>query len=280
MLKIEHLSKNYPAFSLKDVSFSVPKGYIVGFIGRNGAGKTTTLKCIMNAVKADSGKITVFGKDAVQNETEIKQRIGFSLGEADYYKNYKIKHVTGVYKRFYKNWNENSYEKYIRKFNLDENKKINELSSGMRVKYALTLALSHNAELFIFDEPTSGLDPVSRDEISDVFQELVEDGEKSILFSTHITSDLDKIADYIVFIRNGEIIVSDEKDNILDSHIMIYGKKSEIEKIQNSAIGYKENRFGFTALMKKADLPDGNFETAKPNLEDIMIYYDKEYENA
>lgn len=280
MLKIENLSKNYPTFSLKDVSFSVPKGYIVGFIGRNGAGKTTTLKCIMNAVKADGGKITVFGKDAVQNETEIKQRIGFSLGEADYYKNYKIKNVTGVYKRFYKNWNENSYEKYIRKFNLDENKKINELSSGMRVKYALTLALSHNAELFIFDEPTSGLDPISRDEISDVFQELVEDGEKSILFSTHITSDLDKIADYIVFIRNGEIIVSDEKDNILDSHIMIYGKKSEIEKIQNSAIGYKENHFGFTALMKKADLPDGDFETAKPNLEDIMIYYDKEYENA
>lgn len=280
MLKIEHLNKTYPGFSLKDVSFSVPKGYIVGFIGRNGAGKTTTLKCIMNAVRADGGKITIFGKDAVQNETEIKQRIGFSLGEADYYKNYRVKSVTGVYKRFFKNWDEQSYAKYIKKFNIDESKKISQLSSGMRVKYSLSLALSHNAELFIFDEPTSGLDPVSRDEISDVFQGLVEDGEKSILFSTHITSDLDKIADYIVFIKNGEIIISDEKDEIFDSHLMVYGKKSELDKIKNSAVGYKENHFGFTALIKKSDLPEGNFETAKPNLEDIMIYYDKEHENA
>lgn len=280
MLKIENLTKTYPAFKLKNVSFSVPKGYIVGFIGRNGAGKTTTLKCIMNAVKADGGKIAVFGKDAMQNEIEIKQRIGFSLGEADYYKNYKVKSITGVYKRFYKNWDEKSYTAYIKKFNIDESKKINQLSSGMRVKYALTLALSHNAELFIFDEPTSGLDPVSRDELLDIFQGLVEDGEKSILFSTHITSDLDKIADYIVFIKNGEIIASDEKDALLDSHLLIYGKKSELDKIKDSVIGYKENHFGFTALIKKSALPEGNFETAKPNLEDIMIYYDKEHENA
>lgn len=280
MLKIEHLNKTYPGFCLKDISFSVPKGYIVGFIGRNGAGKTTTLKCIMNAVRADGGKITVFGKDAAQNETEIKQRIGFSLGEADYYKNYKVKSVTGVYKRFYKNWDEQSYNKYIKKFAIDENKKINQLSSGMKVKYSLTLALSHQAELFLFDEPTSGLDPVSRDELLDVFQEIVESGERSILFSTHITSDLDKVADYIVFINDGKIIAEDEKDALLQSHLLIHGKNSDFEKIADIAIGYKKTHFGFTALIKNEQLPLGDFETAQPNLEDIMIYYGRESENA
>lgn len=278
MLKVEGLNKNFPSFSLKDVSFELPKGFILGFIGKNGAGKTTTLKCILNFIKKDSGKIEIFNKDNIENEIEIKQDIGFMLGEADYYLKSKVKKVANIYKRFFKTWDEEAFLFYLKKFNIDQNKLIGELSTGMRIKLATAFSISHNAKLFIFDEPTSGLDPVARNEILELFREIVKDGEKSIVFSTHITSDLDKCADYILFIQNGKIIANTSKEEIIDSHVLIAGKKDELkEKLKKRLIGYKLNAFGFTALMKRAGLnTNDTFQTEIPNLEDIMIYYDTE----
>ena len=194
ILEIKDLSKKYEKFELKNVSFTMEEGYIMGFIGRNGAGKTTTLKTMLNLVHADSGSVSVFG---TSNEYEIKQKIGFMFGGISYYPKKRLRTITSVTKQFYDGWDDNIYQDYLRRFKLDDNKRVDELSDGMKVKYALALALSHNAKLLILDEPTSGLDPVSRDDLLELFQELIEDGQRSILFSTHITSDLEKCADYI-----------------------------------------------------------------------------------
>ena len=206
-LSVKGLCKEYPSFSLKDISFSVEQGTIMGFIGRNGAGKTTTLKSILNLVHPSRGEIRFFGMELEKNEPEIKRQIGFVSGGVDYYVKKKIKTITNVTRRFYDDWDEQAYRRYMARFELDESKTPDQLSAGMKVKYALTLALSHRAKLLILDEPTSGLDPVSRDDLLDVFLSLQREGV-SILFSTHITSDLDRCADSITYIRRGEIAAS------------------------------------------------------------------------
>jgi len=276
MLAVKDLNKRYEKFHLKDVSFSLDKGYIMGFIGANGAGKTTTLKSILNMVKADSGKVTMFGEDFYENEIEHKQKIGFMFGGTDYYSNSELKKITDVFKRFYANWDDAVYEGYMKRFKLDRNKKLRELSHGMRVKYSLVFALSHGAEILILDEPTSGLDPVARDDLLELFQELVEDGEKSILFSTHITSDLEKCADYITFINNGEIIESTSKDDLITSYRMVQGSAKDLDGIKDCLVAYKTNSFGFTGLVKTEALKASkSLNVSSPNLEDIMIYYAK-----
>ena len=206
ILRLENVRKTYPSFTLKDVSFSVKPGQIMGFIGRNGAGKTTTLKCIMNLIHYESGKISAFETDMSKNELENKQRIGFALSELNYYPNKTIRQLMNVTKRFYKKFDEKKFNEACRLFNLNQDKKLEELSSGMKVKYSVAIALSHHAELLILDEPTSGLDPVSRDEILDIFRQIVKNKDRAILFSTHITSDLDKCASDITYIHDGEII--------------------------------------------------------------------------
>ena len=205
ILIIMNLTKEYPGFTLDNVSFDVAKGIIMGFIGRNGAGKSTTLKAILNMVHADSGSVSYFGMDMKEHEREIKQRIGFAGGEIDFYKKKKIKDILNITKRFYDDWDEELCIKYMKIFSLDENKTPSELSSGMKVKLNLVMALSHGAELLILDEPTSGLDPVSRDELLEIFKHLKKQGV-TILFSTHITSDLEKCADDITYIRDGKMI--------------------------------------------------------------------------
>lgn len=217
LLKVEKLRKTYPAFTLKDVSFSLKEGRIMGFIGKNGAGKSTTLKSMLGMVHPDGGTISMFGKDFREEEGYCKQNMGIVLGGIDFYLKKKLKTITEVTKRFYESWDDGNYEKYMRIFELDENKRVEELSAGMRVKYLLALALSHHARLLILDEPTSGLDPVSRDELLTIFEKLVKDGRRSILFSTHITSDLEKCADDITYIKDGGIIKSCEKQEFLDS---------------------------------------------------------------
>ncbi len=192
ILEVENLCKTYPAFKLRNVSFALEHGYIMGFIGSNGAGKTTTLKSVMGLVIKDSGAVRVFGEDFAQQELNIKQKIGFMMGGTDCFPKHRLSQITDVVRRFYPEWNEEVYRAYLRRFSLNENKKIDELSGGMRVKYSLALALSHNAELLLLDEPTSGLDPVARDDLLELFQQLIEDGNRSILFSTQITSDLAK----------------------------------------------------------------------------------------
>ena len=216
VLEIRGLCKEYPKFRLEDVSFSVPRACIMGFIGRNGAGKTTTLKSILNLVHASSGEICYFGMDLRGNEQEIKRRIGYAGGAVDYYKRKKIRDIVAVTKSFYPNWDEEAYRKYMSAFDLDESKSPSQLSEGMKVKLNLCLSLSHRAELLILDEPTSGLDPVSRDELLDIFDVLRGKGV-AVLFSTHITSDLDKCADSITYIKNGRILASEPMESYLAS---------------------------------------------------------------
>lgn len=278
MLKVDKLNKSYAGFKLKDVSFELPDGYIMGFIGMNGAGKSTTLKSLLNIVKPDSGTVEIFGKDMQQSELEIKQSVGFTLGSFEYYQKYKLGRIADSYKRFYNKWDDKTYQCLLKKFGLNENKRISELSQGMRVKFSLTLALSHNSKLFILDEPTSGLDPIARDEVLELFQELVEEGDKSILFSTHITSDLDKCADYIVFIKDGKIIANAEKDGIIYSHALICGNNNALtQSLIDRVVSYKSNAHGFRALILKNNiLPEDNFESEIPTLEDIMVFYNKE----
>lgn len=208
VLEVQGLTKRYPAFVLNGVSFDVPQGAVMGFIGRNGAGKSTTLKSILGMVHPDAGAVRVFGMDYAENERAIRRELGVVLGGIDFYPKKKIKTITDVTRRFYNNWDEEKYRHYLELFRIDESKRVDQLSSGMKVKYMIALALSHNARLLILDEPTSGLDPVSRDELVELFRAIVADGQRSILFSTHITSDLEKCASHITFIKDGAIFHS------------------------------------------------------------------------
>ena len=204
-LEVRNLRKVYPAFTLQDVSFAVPAGSVTGLVGRNGAGKSTTLKSLLGLVHPDGGEVRFCGMDTAENEKSFKEEIGVVLGGIDFYPKKKLKTITAVTKKFYVNWDEEAYRRYMALFALDEQKRVDQLSNGMRVKYLIALALSHHAKLLILDEPTSGLDPVSRDELVQLFKVLVADGQRSVLFSTHITSDLEKCADAIVYIKEGKV---------------------------------------------------------------------------
>ena len=281
VLNLENVNKKYPTFSLKDVSFSIKPGQIMGFIGRNGAGKTTTLKCIMNLIHFESGKIEAFGNDMTANELEHKQRIGFALSELNYYPNKTIRQLMDVTKRFYKNFDEQKFEQVCKLFNLDIDKKLEQLSSGMKVKYSVAIALSHHAELLILDEPTSGLDPVSRDEILDIFREIVRSGERAILFSTHITSDLDKCASDITYIHNGEIVYTGTKKNFVDSYLFVKDKSMN-KDLDMEYIAYKEldDRIeGLISVNKKDVFQGEKIEVREPDLEEIMVYLERSKNN-
>jgi ABC-2 type transport system ATP-binding protein len=278
MLSVQNLNKHYPKFDLKDVSFELEQGYIMGFIGRNGAGKTTTIKSILHLVHPDSGVVTVLGKDFATNEFTCKQQIGLVLGGINYYPHKKLKVIADVTRRFYPEWDDAVFSGYLKRFDLDPEKTVKELSDGMRVKFSLALALSHNACLLILDEPTSGLDPVSRDDLLELFQELIENNDRSILFSTQITSDLEKCADFITYIKKGEIIASTTKDDLVDCYRLVKGTQAQLtDVLLPRLIGCKKNEFGFVALMRSADLPCAvGLEVAPADLESIMIHIEKE----
>ena len=223
ILRLDGLCKQYPAFRLDNVSFSMEAGTIMGLIGRNGAGKTTTLKSMLHLVHPDAGKITICGLDMDTDERAIRSRIGFVSGGASYYQRKRLRELTDVTKDFYPGWDGERYARLVRQFSLDERKRVCELSEGMKVKYQLAVAMSHKAELLILDEPTSGLDPVSRDELLDTFLTLCEQEGVSILFSTHITSDLDACADTITYIQSGRVAVSGKKQALTGAYLSVQG---------------------------------------------------------
>ncbi len=276
-LEVSGLTKRYESFVLDSVSFSLEPGYIMGFIGRNGAGKTTTMKAMLNLIHKDGGEVVVNGKSFTENEPACKKEIGFVMGEFDCYKKSSLRRITQVTKRFYEDWDEKAYRGYLERFSLDENKKISELSAGMRVKYALALALSHNAKLLILDEPTSGLDPVSRDDLLDVFRSVIEDGTRSIFFSTHIISDLEKCADYITYIKDGKILASTDVESFRQGYLLCSGERSQLEEKKPWLIGAKLHAFGFTGLCRAGDAARfADCKTAPADLESIMIYTEQE----
>ena len=276
VLSVRGLTKRYDKFALKDVSFDVRRGEIMGFIGRNGAGKTTTLKSLMNYLHPDAGEIDFFGKPMTDNEMEIKRRTGFVAGGVDYYMRRKLRAITDVTRGFYPNWDEAAYKRCIAAFSLDEDKTPAELSAGMKVKYNLALAMSHRAELLLLDEPTSGLDPVSRDDLLDVFLGLKREGV-SILFSTHITSDLDKCADRITYIRAGEIQACCALEKLVNAYVVAEIPEDAIGGIPaNLLIGAKPARRGFSALVRKSDAAKLNIATIPAVLDDVIVHMEKE----
>ena len=248
----------------------------MGFIGRNGAGKTTTLKSLLNFVHPDSGEILFFGERFLVNEFAIKQRIGFVSGGIDYYPKKKLRVITDVTRRFYPNWDENAYRQYLSRFALDENKTPDELSAGMRVKYSLTLALSHNAELLLLDEPTSGLDPLSREDLLDVFLDLAAH-KISIFFSTHITSDLDKCADTITYIKNGSIVVSGPLPAFLAQYRLLELRAQDLtEALKPLLIGCKPSKNGYTALIQTVDAARLALPSTDADLDALLVHLEKE----
>jgi ABC-2 type transport system ATP-binding protein len=249
VIELNKVQKSYGDFSIKDVSFKLNKGYVMGFIGPNGAGKSTTIKLIMNLIKKDSGSIQIFGLDSIKDQLSIKEKIGFVHDENVFYEMLTINEMKNIIAGFYKKWDENRFRQYIKQFELNPNKRIENLSKGMKVKFALALALSHGAELIIMDEPTSGLDPVFRSELMDILYTIIQDEEMSIFFSTHITTDLEKIADYITFINKGNIIFSKQKDEVLQNYAIVKGSMRLLDSdIRKEFIGIRETSSGFEAL--------------------------------
>lgn len=277
ILELKDVSKSYSGFSLERVGFSLEPGYIMGFIGPNGAGKTTTIKLIMNLIRLDAGEIKVFGLDSRRYEQEIKQRIGFVYDESHFYENLTITEMSRLIAPFYRSWDWQIYKQYVDRFGLPERKKLAQFSRGMKMKYALAVALSHGAELLIMDEPTSGLDPVVRSEFLDILRDVIQDERRSVLLSSHITSDLDQIADYVTLINGGRIIFSKSKEELWEEYALIKGEKALLDSgLRPYVVGLKESQFGFEGLVtNKAEaqrIAGSRAVFERPNLEEIMLY--------
>jgi ABC-2 type transport system ATP-binding protein len=282
ILKVENLSKNYVDFNLNNISFNLPKGSIMGLIGENGAGKTTTIKLILNLIRKNSGSIKIFDLDNITNEQKIKQDLGVVLDESYFHDNLKPKDIAIIMKNFYNKWDKKAFHHYLKKFKLPEDKIVKDYSKGMKMKLSIAVALSHNPKLLILDEPTGGLDPVVRNEILDIFLDFIQDEEKSILFSTHITYDLDKIADYITFIHDGSLVFSKSKDEILDNYGILKCNEKDFSKInKDNIINYRKSQFGYEVLIKnKQNVKDyKGYVIDSVNLEDVMLFYIRREEN-
>ena len=276
ILEVTGLCKAYPAFRLEDVSFALSEGKITGFIGRNGAGKTTTLKSMTGFVHPDAGDVRYFDMDWKGNEQRIKQRIGYVSGGVGFYPNKRLRAITTVTRSFYTEWDETMYQACLSRFQLDENKTPSQLSEGMKVKYALALALSHRARLLILDEPTSGLDPVSRDELLDILLALQKEGV-TILFSTHITSDLEKCADDILYIRQGRIMAHDDLKRFVAGYKLLVLTEEAYKRMDKALlIGAKQGKDGWHALIRTEEADQFHISGQAASLETIMVHLEKE----
>ena len=278
LVEVRNICKKFPGFALDNVSFTVPTGYIVGFIGPNGAGKTTTIKSILNMISIDSGEVIMFGENVSSASPALKDDIGVVMDLPFYVYEWKVKTVESALAPFYTRWNHADFESLIDRFGIDKNKQVKDLSRGMKVKLMLAAALSHDAKLLILDEPTSGLDPVARDELMEILSEFIVDENKSVLFSTHITSDLEKVADYITFIIGGKIEYFGERDTLLESYRLIKGGNPNLTvKQKQYIIGYREHDFGFEGMIKTADIKNlpADITVDRITLEEIIVYMNK-----
>ena len=274
-IEIHGLHKNFAGFSLKDVSFSLPQGTVMGFVGENGAGKSTTIKCILNLLKKKHGEILLFDKDHIKHELEVKSEIGVVFDDLHVPEVLNATQLDKFMAKVFKNWDSAYYFERLKQFKVPPKKKEKELSRGMKMKLSIALALAHHPKLLILDEPTSGLDPIIRDEILDLLLDFMQDESHSILFSSHITSDLEKIADYITFIHNGEILFSESKDVLLYEYGIFKGSKESAEALpEHAVIGWRESTFGIELLVKKNEVSSA-FMLSKPSIEEIMLFYVK-----
>ena len=276
-LSVRGLCKNYPEFQLKDLSFTLEAGKITGFIGRNGAGKTTTINSVLSLIHPDAGEVRFGGLLREEHTREIMEKIGFVSAGMTYYTRKKLKTITGITKTFFPGWDDAAYRKYMESFGLSEDKTPAELSNGMKIKYALTLALSHGADLFILDEPTSGLDPISREELVEVFLRLRDLG-KTVFFSTHITSDLEKCADRILFLQKGQLKADDSLSAFQAAYRILECSGSVPPEAEKAAKGICRIRDGYTVLLAKEDADPR--QTREATLEEIMVHLEKEGETC
>ncbi len=279
-LEIKGLAKDYGDFRLNDVSFSLPRGYVMGLIGPNGAGKTTVIKLILNLIQRDGGEIRIFGRDNLADEVEVKSRIGFVHDTPFFYEHLSLARLKDTVAPFYLDWDDAQFQGLNREFGLPPGKRFGQLSRGTKMKFALAVALSHKAELLILDEPTSGLDPVFRRELLAKLRAFIQDAGKSVLFSTHVTSDLERIADFITFIKDGEIAFSTPREELLDRWAVVKGGP-EILRPENQGLfqGIRRREFSVEALTDDADearrLLGREAVIEKASLEDIMFYLTK-----
>lgn len=278
-LEVKDLTKEYGDFTLDHISFTLPSGCIMGLIGENGAGKSTTIKLIMNAIKRDTGEITVLGKDNRENFKLIKEDIGVVMDEAGFPETVTIKEMNKIMKAVYRNWDEEVYFAYAKEFELPEQKAFKELSRGMRMKFAIAVALSHHARLLILDEATSGLDPIVRDKILDILLDFTRQEDHAILISSHIVSDLEKLCDYIAFLHKGKMVFCEEKDRILEQYGILHCTKEELMQLEETAVkGKRENQYGVEALVDRTKVPQ-NDRIENASMEDVVLLMVKGAEN-
>lgn len=279
ILEVKNLCKKYNGFELKNINIELPKGMIMGLIGENGAGKSTTIKAILNVINRDSGEIKIFGLDNKENEKQIKEDIGVVLDDSFLSEYLNPTDINKIMKNIYKNWDEKLYFKYIEDFKLPKDKISKEYSSGMKMKLKIAVALSHHPKLLILDEPTSGLDPVARNEILDIFQDFIQDEEKGVLVSSHITSDLEHIADYIIFINDGEIVLTKTRDELLENYGIVKCSEEEFKKLdKKDFVKYKKNRYEYDVLVENKYEFKKKYDVEvidKPTIEEIMLIYIK-----
>lgn len=274
-IEIKNLSKAYKGFKIDNLNLTFPGGFILGLIGENGAGKSTTIKLILDMVHKDSGSISILGQD---HKSVSKEDIGVVMEENGLPESFNADEINAVFKNIYSAWNESEYYSYLKKFSLPLNKKIKDFSKGMKMKLYIAVALSHSAKLLILDEATSGLDPVVRDEILDIFYDFTRDENHSILISSHIVSDLEKLCDYIAFMHKGKLILFEEKDELLNNYCIIQCTEDEINDFERSSVlGIRKNEYGVSAVVKKSSVKE-NINLIPINLEDLFVYMIRGYE--
>lgn len=279
-LEIRNLSKSFGGFALRNVSFALPKGYIMGLIGPNGSGKTTTIQLILNMLRRDSGTIKVLGRDSAAQERAIKASLGVVFDSSCFSDDWQAAQVEQAISPFYANWNRDTFAQLLRKFHIDPARRGRELSRGMQMKLMLACAFSYDAKLLILDEPTSGLDPVSRDELLSILAAYIEDGEHSVLFSTHITEDLERAADYITYLRYGELVFSGSKEEFVNGFRMAKGGREELTpELRARAAGIRTFSTGFEALIRAQDAAAFSHLDIEPaSIDEIVVFTSKEGE--
>lgn len=276
LLEVKNLSKHYKNFDLKDISFTLPKGYIMGYVGANGSGKTTTLNLITGILKCTEGEVRIDGLSREEDARAYKEKIGYVGDESYFPDHFKIKHIRTILKDFYSTFSVDKFDSFIRDWNLPEKKPVKDFSRGMKVMLMFASVLARETKLLVLDEATNGLDPVMRTEVLKLLQEYVMDGERSVIFSTHILSDLEQIADYIYFIHGGRTVLYDAKDELIESFLLVKGESAKIPPaLKKELIGMEENAYGFEAILpsEKAELLGNAFLFEKPTIDQIVIHY-------
>ncbi len=275
-LEIKNLTKKYPGFKLDDISFTLPGGCILGLIGENGAGKSTTIKLILNMLRKDSGTVTILGRDSAERCRLTKEEVGVVLDEVGIPQCLNADQVGKVMRNTFKNWNGEDYSNYLKKFDIPPKKDFKDFSRGMKMKLGIAIAMSHNAKLLLMDEATSGLDPVVRDEVLDILIEFTRDENHSVLISSHIVSDLEKLCDYIAFLHKGKLLLFEEKDELLGRYGILHCTEKQLSELDSGAvINKKVSQYGAEALVIRDNVP-GSMSVSPVSIEELFLYMIKE----